>query len=218
MTHAFIGEVFKQGNRYFIDIPFNIWETLNQKGNIPVEVNIEGCVFECKLIPKGEGFYYIPITKSIFNSLACETNLNVSFNVISSLTRINRNSPYTLQKPIRKIDSIQRITYPKAGYCGQLCVAMLTGLSVDDIAEIMQAKAWQCSFSKLLETLDYFGISYEEKVIYTRGKAVELPKCCIVNIKDEKLNHFALYYQGEYYDDGNYDSNDIISYLKINVD
>ena len=181
-------------------------------------MNLQDCVFECKLIPKGEGFYYNPITKSILNSLECDTNLNVSFNVIHNLIRINRNSPYTLQKPIRKIDCIQRINYPQAGYCGQQCIAMLTGLSIDEILEIMQAKAWQCSFSKRVETLDYFGISYDKKVIYTRGKAMEPPKCCIVNIKDKKLNHFALYYQGEYYDNGDYDSKDIISYLKINID
>mgnify|MGYP000549666638 CR=1 FL=1 len=35
MTYTFIGEVFKQGNRYFIDIPFNIWETLNKKVILP---------------------------------------------------------------------------------------------------------------------------------------------------------------------------------------
>ncbi len=218
MIHTFIGTVFKQGNRCFIDIPFNVWEICGQKGNIAVEVTIQGCDFECRLIPKGDGFYYIPIKKSILKMLNCDTKFNVSFNVISYLTRINRNSPYTLQNPIRKITDIKRLTYPKAGYCGQQCIAMLTGLSVEEVSEIMQAKAWQCSFSKLLETLDYFGISYEERIIYTRGKTVELPKCCIVNIRDERRSHFALYYHGEYYGETQPDEQDIISYLKINTE
>lgn len=101
---------------------------------------------------------------------------------------------------ILSADLFQNITYPKDGYCGQLCVAMLTGLSVDEIVDIMQAKAWQCSISKLLETLDYFGIPHNEKVIYTRGKEFVLPECCIVNVKSEHVSHLVLYYKGKYYD------------------
>ena len=218
MTHTFIGKIIKQGNRHFIAVPFNVWETCGQKGNVQVQVTIDNCVFECKLVPKGKGFYYIPITKSILTAINGETNVDVSFRIITGLTRIRQNSPYTKENPIQTMKTIQKIAYPKAGYCGQQCIAMLTGLRVEDIVEIMHAKAWQCSFSKLLETLDYFGISYEDKVMYTRGKPVELPKCCIVTIRDERINHFALYYKGEFYEDTTYEASDIISYLKINVE
>ena len=41
------------------------------------------------------------------------------------------------------------------------------------------------SISKILETLDYFGYSYKEPV-YTHGKKVEFPKCCLINAKELK--------------------------------
>lgn len=63
MAYTFEETIFRSGNQYFIKIPFNVWEECNQKGLIPVKVSIEGCTFECRLIPKGEGIYYIPIKK-----------------------------------------------------------------------------------------------------------------------------------------------------------
>lgn len=218
MKYTFTEKLFKQGNRCFIQIPFNVWEECGQKGSIPVKVCIEDCTFECKLVPKGKGIYYIPITKDIVNQLDDENEIRISFEVISGLSRINHDSPYSRDNPIRKIDNIQSVTYPKAGYCGQICVAMLTGLSVDEVADIMQAKAWQCSISKLLETLDYFGISHEDKIIYTKGKEFVLPQCCILNVKDEKINHLVLYYKGKYYDTMDINFDKIIGYLKINVE
>lgn len=218
MTYTFTEKLFKQGNRYFIKIPFNVWEKCGQKGMVAVRVYIEeNCTFECKLVPKGEGTYYIPIRKNVIHQINSVDALRVAFEVISGLTRINCDSPYSKENPIRKIDSIQSITYPKTGYCGQLCIAMLTGLSVDEVVAVMQTKAWGCSFTKLLETLDYFGILHDDKPTYTKGKEVILPECCILNIKDEQKNHFVLYYKGIYYDSKNIDYKEIISYMRIFV-
>lgn len=216
LKYTFIESLVKQGNRYFIQIPFNVWQECGQRGLVPVKVYIQDYIFECKLVPKGKGMYYIPVKKEIINKLYITNKINVSFEIITGLSRINHNSPYTKNNPIRKIDSIKSVTYSKAGYCGQICIAMLTGLEVDEIINIMQAKAWQCSFSKILETLDYFGISYD-KIIYTRGKQVVLPTCCIVNVKDKKIHHFSLYYKGKYYDSINFDKDKIISFVAIHV-
>lgn len=218
MTYTFAERVFKQGTRYFIKIPFNVWNECGQKGLIPVTVSIENHTFECRLVPKGEGIYYIPITKNIVTQINCDDELNISFQIINELTRINHNSPYSKENPIRKIDNIQSVTYPKAGYCGQICIAMLTGLSVDEIVDIMQAKAWQCSFSKLLETLDYFGISHSGKITYTKRKEFTFPECCIVNVKDGQFSHFALYYKENYYDKIDIDYDNIIGFLEIIVE
>lgn len=218
MTFAFEEKLFKQGNRYFIKIPFQVWDVCGQKGLVPVKVSIEGCTFECRLVPKGKGIYYIPISKNIVNQIHYDDEINVSFQIINGLTRINHDSPYSKENPIRKIDHIQPVTYKKDGYCGQLCIAMLTGLSVDEVVDIMQAKAWQCSISKLLETLDYFGITHGGKIAYTKGKEFILPKCCIVNVKDEQMNHLILYYKGHFYDTKAIDFDSIIGYLEIIVE
>lgn len=213
MACTFVEKIFKQGNRYFIKIPFNVWEEFGQKGMIPVKVSIEDYAFECRLIPKGEGIYYIPVTKKLVNQI--KDVVSVSFEVINGLTRINHDSPYSKENPIRKIDTIESVTYPKAGYCGQICIAMLTGLSVNEIVNVMQTKAWQCSFSKLIETLDYFGILHGDKIIYIKEKEFILPECCIVNIKDGKISHFVLYYKGKYYDTKPIILSKIIGYLEI---
>lgn len=177
-----------------------------------------GCAFECRLVPKGEGNYYIPILKNIVNQIPCDDEINISFEIINGLSRINHDSPYSKENPIRKIDNIQAVTYPKDGYCGQICVAMLTGLSVDEVVDVMQAKAWQCSLSKLLETLDYYGISHSDKIIYTKGKEFVPPKCCIVNVKDGQISHLSLYYKGQYFDTKHIDFHDIIGYIEIVVE
>jgi len=56
--------------------------------------------------------------------------------VISQLNRINNNSPYSLEKPVRKIDDIN-IVKTKNGKCGQACVAMLSGVALDEVAKLM---------------------------------------------------------------------------------
>ncbi len=45
-----------------------------------------------------------------------------------------------------------------------------------------------------------------------------LPECCILNVKDEKINHLVLYYKGKYYDTKDIHFDDIIGYLKIIVE
>ena len=77
---------------------------------------------------------------------------------------------------------------------------MLTGLPVEEVIAFMQAKAWQCSFSKVIEALNYFGIAHEDKLTYTNKTAFVLPKCCIVTVRGKERNHFALYYKGTFYD------------------
>ncbi len=214
MGYTFKNEMFKEGNRYFIKVPFNVWEECGQKGLIPVKVSIGSIHFECRLVPKGSGIYYIPILKKLISQIMAEDS-DGFFEIIDGLTRINHDSPYSKQHPIRKIDDIHRLVYSKEGYCGQTCIAMLTGQSVESIIDIMHAKAWQCSFAKLIETLDYFGIRHEDRVIYTHGEKFILPKCCIVTVRDERISHYVLYYEGHYYDAKEIHFNEIISYLEI---
>lgn len=223
MKYSFRESLFKDGNRSFIKITFNVWETCNQKGLIPVKASIDDISFECKLTPKGNGIYYIPVTKSILSQTDLTKEHNITFEIINGLSRIINNSPYTKDNPIRRIDTVQSIIQPQDGLCGQTCVAMLTGLSVEKIIEIMNSKAWKISWSKIIETLDYFGISYSEKVIYTKGKDIILPNCCIISVRTETCNHFLLYFKEKYYDSvlgilDTIDMGKIVCYLEIIID
>lgn len=216
MNYKFVEKIFFEGNKAFIEIPFNVWEECGQKGNIPVKVGIDNFAFECKLVPKGKGMYFIPITKSILNEINSNNELEISFELISGLTRINNDSPYSLENPIRKIDSINFITQPKNGLCGQTSVAMLTGASLEEVISLMGSK---CSLSKVIETLDYFGIAHSSKMIYNLKEEGNLPKCCIINTG----GHLTIFYDGKYYDSSkgileSLDFNKITGYLEILTD
>jgi hypothetical protein len=86
MIYEFCGRAFKEGQRSFINIPFNVWNECGQKGNIPAKVIIDELTYECKLLPKGEGSYYIPIAKSDLKKINIDKELEVSFEVISGLS------------------------------------------------------------------------------------------------------------------------------------
>ena len=212
MVYEFVGKIFKEGVRSFISIPFNVWEVWDKKGSIPARVTINDMIFECKLLPKGSGRYYIPVSKKDGDRLGQDDELIVSLESIEALTRINRGSPYSLYNPIRKINSIEPIT-ETGGMCGQACVAMLTGLSLDEIIKLMGK---QSSMSKVIESLNYYGIDHAPKMMYTIKRDAKLPKCCIVNAKGHMLIHFSgRFYDsnGETYDEYNYDN--ITGYMEI---
>lgn len=175
MQYTFEGKKIVDGNRTFLDIPFNVWDITGCTGNIPVKVDADGILFECKLIPKGNGRYYIPVKKAIAGKL--KETFEVSLEVVDTLSRINHNSPYSKEHPIRVIDSIEEIKIAP-GYCGHCCVAMLAGVSLQDVLQVMGKS--ESSWSKIMETLDYYGIPYASKMVYPKGKNLCMPKCCIV--------------------------------------
>lgn len=218
MDCTFKSGYYIEGNRIFIKIPFNVWDIFGKKGNIPVRAVIDDIVFECKLIPKGSGEYVLPVNKEIFRKLNKDAVFNVELTFLEQLSRINNNSPYSKANPIRHIDRISFMKQPATGLCGQTCLAMLAGISVDEVIKIMKSKRWQASASKVLETLDYFGFSYN-KPVYTHGKKVSLPKCCIVNVKSDG-SHLIVFFDGLFYDPAtdvtsDWDFEKVISYIEI---
>jgi len=221
MHYSFKTGYYENGNRIFIKIPFNVWETCGKKGLIPVKVDVEGITFECKLVPKGNGEYVIPVNKDVFNELSSNSDFDVEFSLLEQLARINNNSPYNKDNPIRHIDSISYLKQPENGYCGQTCLAMLAGISVEEVIKIMKSTKWQASISKVLETLDYFGFSYK-KLVYIRGQKTEFPKCCIINVRGTGKSHLLVYFDGMFYDPtygimDDYQYENIISYIEITL-
>lgn len=219
MDYSFKSGYYNEGNRIFIKVPFNVWDTCGKKGNIPIKAAIEDITFECKLIPKGNGEYVLPVNKDIYSKLSPFAEYDVKFTILEQLTRINNNSPYGKENPIRHLDSINYLKQPASGYCGQTCLAMLAGISIDEVIKIMESKRWQASISKVLETLDYFGFSYK-KPVYTHGKEVNFPKCCIVNVRSCDINHLMVYFDGLFYDPvssvtADYHYENVISFIEI---
>ena len=210
MIYKFSAFIYTEGGRAFIKIPFNVWEETGLKGNIPCRVSILDLSFECKLIPKGNGKYLIPITKKMLSALEPEKEYEIGMEPIETLSRINHDSPYSKEHPIRKIDCIETIPI-QAGLCGHCCVAMLAGVPLSDVVALMGKG--HASWSKILEALDYYGISYASKAVYTKGDPCQLPLCCIVN----NDNSFILWYKGSFYGVTDIDPQKTISYIEIFV-
>ena len=163
---------------------------------------------ECKLIPKGNGTYWIPIAKRFLALLETQAEYEIVLEPIESLTRINHNSPYAKDNPIRKITGIDPIPAPR-GYCGHSCVAMLADVPLSDVVALMGKE--KASWSKILEALDYYGISYANKTVYPKGKAAQLPECCIVY----NDGRFLLWFNGAFYGAEIVDAAKTVSYREI---
>ena len=169
MKYKFSEEIYSEGVRSFIRVPFNVWEETGLKGNIPCRITIGDVSFECKLLPKGSGNYVIPMTKKIFAGLEIGKEYDVEMETIGQLSRINRNSPYSKENPIRKIDSISNIPITP-GFCGHTCVAMLSGVTLSDAIALMGKES--ASWSKILEALDHtFRRLFTQKVKITNSQS-----------------------------------------------
>ena len=107
-------------------------------------------------------------------------------------------SPYTQDAPIRKIDSIKYLKQPTPYLCGQACVAMLAGVEVQDVINIINHDKGT-SRVQLQIALKHYGIKYAPKTIkYEEG--MTMPKICILDIKMPGYSHWSLYYDGKFYD------------------
>ena len=91
MIYRFRADIYTEGGRVFIKLPFNVWEETGIKGNIPCRVQIRDISFECKLIPEGNGNYFIPITKKTLSALEPEEEYEIEMEPIETLSRINHN-------------------------------------------------------------------------------------------------------------------------------
>jgi hypothetical protein len=121
------------------------------------------------------------------------------------------NKKLSKSKTTRHIDSINYITdYTKGdnitdSYCGQSVIAMLAGVSLDEVVKLMEGIP--SSKAGLKHALDFYGIKYAQKSTHYDPN-VPLPEISILRfyILDENgkahtgFGHWGLYYMGKYYD------------------
>lgn len=220
MKYTFEGKLIKDETGNYFPIPFNIWEICEKQGNVPAKIRIDNVTYVCNLFPLGNGFYRIPVQPELAGQLNTTTDYKVSFRITKSEVD---DSPYSTANPIRKIDSIECIHQPEDGLCGQSCIAMLAGISIERVSNIMHCAQWQATMGKMIGALNYFGFEHSEEIIYTCGKPdVTLPKCCIMMEKLGRYNHYLIEYDGVYYDSSEgvmeeYDFTKLVGYLEILV-
>ncbi len=220
MKYSFDGVIEKAEKGYVVDIPFNVWEICKKEGDVPVKVRIGDTTFVCNLEPIKNGYYKIPVQDSIAENFEIGSEYRITFRVTRSGTE---DSPYSTANPIRKIDSMEVIIQPHDGLCGQSCVAMLAGISLDEAINTMHCGEWQATMDKIVSALNYFGIDHSEEIIYTNGKTdAVLPKCAIIMEKMGRYSHYLVYFDGKGYDSNlgileHYDLTKIKGYMEIYV-
>lgn len=141
----------------------------------------------------------------------------------SSLIKMDQNSPYSVENPIRKIDNINILIQPIDGTCGQTVVAMLAGVTIAEVCTTMGCREWQATMGRVISALNYYGIDHSEVIVYTEGEPTTLPKCAILMERMGRFSHYLLYFDGKYYDpnDGvmdTYDMSKLLGYLEIRID
>ena len=162
MKYTFDAAIENAENGGRIKIPFNVWEICKQEGDVPVKVKVGETVFVCNLEPEGNGYYNIPVQDSILKQFETGKAYRVTFRVTKSSAQ---DSPYSTSNPIRRIDSMEAVLQPHDGLCGQACVAMLAGITLEDAINTMHCGEWQATMDKIGSALNYFGIDHSEEII-----------------------------------------------------
>ena len=110
-----------------------------------------------------------------------------------------KKSPYSSQNPIRRIDSIEYIKEPTGYLCGQSVVAMLAGVSVDEVIEVMETDKGTDT-PTIRDALKWYGLKTATKARLKYNPGTALPECCILSVLLPGYGHWSLYYKGKFYD------------------
>ena len=222
MRYFFESKVEKAEVGYSINIPFNVWEVCRQRDVIEANIVVDNNIIECKLMPTAKGLYNIIVEDedSALSGVEMGVDHKILLQVHSSLIVMDKNSPYSLDNPIRKIDSMKVITQQDDGLCGQCCVAMLAGVTLAEVITVMDCREWQATMGRMISALNYYGIDHSDIIVYTQGRDVVLPKCAILMEKMGRFSHYLVYYDGKYYDPNlevltDYDTSKLLGYLEI---
>lgn len=220
MKYHFIGSITEDDGKQKIRIPFNVWEVCDSQGTLSAKGTIDEIPFMCSLEPLGKGHYTIVLPDTLAGQITHPDSCPVSFMILERVTHMSDNSPYSLSNPIRRVDSMKLITQPNDGLCGQTCIAMLAGVTLDEACEIMHCRDWQASMGKMVDTLDYLGLAHADTIFYTQGADVTLPECAILMEKMGRYSHYLIYYKGTYFDPTmgileSFDKANLVGYLEI---
>ncbi len=222
MRYFFKSRIEVRENGGFIHIPFNIWEVCKQRDVIKAHVVLNNKIISCGLIPAEKGNYTVHLDMSDLEGVDVEAEHKLLLHVNGSLIKVKQNSPYSLENPIRDIGTgIELIRQPNDGLCGQAVVAMLAGVTIQDVVDVMECREWQGTMARVISALNYYGIEHSEIIYYTQGALdAVLPECCIMMEKMGRFCHYLIHYKGKFYDPTlgmleNYDMSKLLGYLEI---
>lgn len=189
--------------RTLIDLPFNVWEVFGVKGSVSVKAVINQVEFKFNLLPRGNGNYSFFLTAAMKKILSIQkgTLLNISISIVNDKVKnaVDINSNDKSNKLYHKIDSISYVSQPTPLMCGQACIAMLAGTSIEEVAKVMGTRG-STSIGQLIDALDYYKIRHSEKNLRLSKKNPCYSDISILTVHMPKYTHWVLYYKGKFYD------------------
>lgn len=191
--------------------------------HIKAELMLDNRYIDCELIPEEKGNYKINLTAEDVRSADIDKVHKLLLHIGGSLIKMNQNSPYSVEHPIRKIDKIDNIIQPIDGTCGQTVVAMLAGVTIAEVCTVMGCREWQATMGVVMSALNYYGIDHSDVIIYTEGEDTTLPKCAVLMEKMGRFCHYLLYFDGKFYDPNlgvfeDYDFSKLQGFLEIRIE
>lgn len=195
-------EQFLKG-RSLIDLPFNVWEVFGVKGSVAVKAVINEVEFNLNLVPRGNGNYSFFLTNAMKKNLKIQkgTLLSISIRILDNKVK-DGAEVFSDEKPTKcykKIHSISYVSQPNHLMCGQACIAMLTGIDIEDVAKVMGTRG-STSIGQIIAALDYYNIKHGEKNIRLSKKNPHYSEISILTVHMPKYTHWVLYYKGKFYD------------------
>ncbi len=220
MRYFFNGKTVKSEDKYTIRIPFNVWEVCKKRDVIQADIVLDNKIIACELLPEKKGNYKIHLSSDEVAHIDISEEHKILLHISGSLIEVGKNSPYSFDNPIRRIDSMEVIIQPVDGLCGQTCVAMLAGVTIAEVMSVMDCREWQATMAMMISALNYYGIDHSDIVIYTEGREATLPKCCIMMEKMGLYCHYLVHYDGKFYDPNmevftEYDMSKLQGYLEV---
>ena len=96
------------------------------------------------------------------------------------------------------VEKVKHIYEPNPLACGQAVLAMLSGLDVNEIFDLIKTER-ETTLKDMKSTLRVLGISFNEQRVEITNKK-ELPRVAVLSLETPKCWHWSLYFDGVFYD------------------
>lgn len=96
------------------------------------------------------------------------------------------------------VNEIKYIKEPTDLQCGQAVLAMLSGVSVDEVIKITATER-ETTLKQMFLFLEKLNIKYSSERVAVNSKN-ELPPICILSLETPRCWHWSLYFKGKFYD------------------
>ena len=96
------------------------------------------------------------------------------------------------------VNKVNYIHEPTDLQCGQAVLAMLAGVSVDEIISLVKTDR-ETDLKQMFNSLDHYGIKYNRTRLLANTKE-DLPEIALLSLETPRCWHWSLYFGGTFYD------------------